>query len=322
MKKILFVAMAATMFAACTQNEELENMGSNKEMKFNTAVMSTTRATAITTASFNQFTLYAYYGENDATGIINGIDFTKNSETWVASSGKTFYWPGENNVNFWGYSAVESDGQTKSDKITEYNATNKTFKFTVQTASANQEDLLVAEGIQLNSKSNNGTASIAFKHALTKMSFKIIGQETSTDYSYNVTGITINAKSTETYSLSTKAWETTTPVPASVDFTLTAPENAISGTTATNVSDVLMMIPQTGATITVSYTVTAGGYTTESLTKTFTFDAWEKGKNMVYTITLPADAIKPMVVVGEVDNESDWSEGENNGTLTPKTEGE
>lgn len=302
MKKILFVAMAATMFAACTQNEELENAVSNKEMKFNTAVMSTTRATAITNESFKTFTLYAYYGENDAEEIIKGLDFTKTGEIWSTSDNKTFYWPGEAKVNFWGYSAVKADGNAKSESITDYN--NKTFKFAVQAAPANQEDLLVANVISLDSKSG-GTASISFEHALTKMSFKVIGQKTSDDFSYSVTSITISAKDTETYDLSKKAWGNTSGTTPTT-FTLTNPTDKIAGTTATNVTDVLMMIPQTGATITVQYSVTAGNYTEAGLKKTFTFGEWTKGKNIAYTITLPADKITPMTIVGTVED-GDWN---------------
>lgn len=316
MKKILFVAMAATMFAACTQNEELENAVSNKEMKFNTAVMSTTRATAISNSNFSKFTLYAYYGtEGDTKEIINGEDFSKSGETWSTSDSKTFYWPGENEVNFWGYSAVKADGSTKSESITDYN--NKTFKFAVQTTLDNQEDLLVADVTKIKSTTAGGTASISFKHALTKMSFKVIGQETSTDFSYNVTGIEINAKDTETYDFSTSAWQTTSST-TPTKFTLTAPAEAISGATPKDVTGFLMMIPQTGATITVTYSVTAGGYTETNLEKTFTFDDWAKGKNIAYIITLPADKITPMTIKGTAED-TGWDTS-NNGTLTPKTD--
>lgn len=317
MKKILFVAMAATMFAACTQNEELENAASNKEMKFNTAVMSTTRGTAISNTTFSKFTLYAYYGtEGNTKEIIGGVDFSKTGETWSTSDSKTFYWPGENEVNFWGYSAVDADGNT-SKKITNYDETNKTFKFEVQAALDDQEDLLVADVVGIKSTTAGGTASISFKHALTKMSFKVIGQETSADFSYNVTGIEISAKATETYDFSTSDWKNTAETTAT-KFTLTAPAEAISGATPKDVTGFLMMIPQTGATITVTYSVTAGSYTETNLEKTFTFDDWAKGKNIAYTITLPADKITPMTIKGTAED-TGW-DTPNDGNLTPKTD--
>lgn len=300
MKKILFVAMAATMFAACTQNEELENMGSNKEMKFNTAVMSTTRATAITNADFKKFTLYAYNGESP---IIDGVEFTKADagSSWGTTPAKTFYWPGENMVDFWGYSV------TTTADIT-YSKENKSFDYTVKATADTQEDVLVAKNIQINANTSTGTASIPFTHALTRMSFKAAGDKA---YTYTVSDIKVNAIPTGTYSFATSKW-TAKSAETKVDYTLANPA-VINGTTAAEISSTLMMIPQTGATITIKYTVTAGDYTTDELTKAFTFDEWSEGKNMAYNIILPSDAVKEIVVEGVP---SEWPTSTTDGELT------
>lgn len=300
MKKILLVAMAATMFAACTQNEELENAGSNKEIKFNTAVMSTTRATAIANADFKKFTLYAYNGE---TAIIDGVEFTKPADAWINADAKKFYWPGTDQVDFWGYSVT-----TTVD--IKYTAANKSFDYTVKATADAQEDVLVADNSKIGVGTNNGIASIPFIHALTRMSFKVVGDNA---YTYNVSNITVNATSTGTYDLATGKWTAKT-ADAKVDYTLASPA-AVAGTTPSDISSTLMMIPQKDATIKVEYTVTAGDYTTPVITKSFTFDEWTKGRNVAYTITLPSDAVKEMVVEGDP---SEWPTATTDGNLTAK----
>lgn len=300
MKKILLMAMAATMFAACTQNEEFENAGSNKEMRFNTAVMSTTRATAIANANFDKFTLYA---QSPTTTIIDGVLFTKDTDSWINELSKTYYWPGTDAVDFWGYSVT-----TMNDIKTNYNKETKSFDYTVKATADAQEDVLVADNKSFSS--TDGTASIPFFHALTRMSFKVVGDNT---YTYNVSNITVNATAAGTYDFATKVWTAKT-ADAKVDYTLTSPAAAVAGTTPSDITSTLMMIPQKDATITVEYTVTAGDYTTPTITKSFTFDEWTKGRNVAYTITLPADGVKEMVVEG-VPNE--WPTA-TDGNLTAK----
>lgn len=298
MKKILFVAMAATMFVACTQNEELENAGSNKEMRFNTAVMSTTRAGAITNELFTQFTLYAYTGADNATAIIGGKTFQKSGNAWGVT-GETFYWPGTQNVEFFGYS-IETAADAVYDATT---ATAPTLAYTVNGTIASQEDLLIAEKVTKNSAADGATVSIPFKHALTKMSFKIAGDDNATSaFSYAITGIKVTANTKGTYEYSSSDWNATTS--ESKDFTLTKPSDFKGGDAAVAVSEALMMIPQAGATITINYTISTLGLTNPiAVEKAFTFTDWAKGKNIAYTIKLPSNAIQKITVTGTFEDE-------------------
>lgn len=304
MKKILFVAMAATMFAACTQNEELENAASNKEMKFNTAVMSTTRAGAMTNEKFTQFKLYAYTGTENVTAIINGELFTKTVDNWGVTENdaeKTFYWPGKQEVKFYGYSV-----ETIDDTNLIYDAatvSTPTLTYTVKSTIGDQEDLLIPDVItQDASKGTN--VSIAFKHALTKMSFKIAGDDNATSaFNYAVKEIKVKANTKGTYQYSTNNWDTTTDT--SGDFILTNPTNFKGGDAAVDVTETLMMIPQTGATIAIKYTISTTGVTTPiEVTKEFTFNDWTKGRNIAYTIKLPSNEIQKMTVTALF--EDDW----------------
>lgn len=298
MKKILLVAMAATMFAACTQNEELENAGSNKEMKFNTAVMSTTRATATSNSTFKEFKLYAYFGEKNANAIINGKVFTKNTENnkW-ASGQEIFYWPGTENVSFYGYSP---------STLTCTGAEAPTLAYTVDADASKQIDLLVTSPKSQNS--TGGSVALSFTHALTRMAFQVSG--TNSDVTYKITSITINAKSVGNYTFGT-GWDAgTTPI----DYTVATNVSDIVGdAAATPVGETLMMLPQQGAKITIAYKYSTTSTGEISATpKSFNIN-WEAGKNLLYTIALDGPSV--MDISGEV-LEGDWNTA-SSGTLTP-----
>lgn len=299
MKKILLVAMAATMFAACTQNEELENAGSNKEMKFNTAVMSTTRATTTTNGTFKEFKLYAYFGEKNANTIINGKVFTKDTESskWACGA-EVFYWPGAENVSFYGYSP---------STLTCTGAETPTLAYTVDADASKQVDLLVTSPKSQNSE--GGAVALSFSHALTKMAFQVSG--TNSDVTYKITSITINAKSAGNYTFGA-GWDAgTTPIDYSVATNVT---DIIGDAAATTVGETLMMLPQQGAKITVAYTYSTTGTGEITATpKSFTID-WEAGKNLLYTIALDGPSV--MDITGEVID-GDWANTPDSGTLTP-----
>lgn len=296
MKKILLVALAAATMVGCAQNEEIENAATSKEMKFGTAVMKTTRAGVITNTGFKNFNLYAV---NGTEVIIDDKGFTKTDQTWEADGGLKFYWPNDENVSFYGYSA-ETIGNVTFAKAT------PSLTYTVNTVLADQEDLLVASLTTKQSANAGGKIDIPFTHALSKMSIKIKGNDASA-VTYAVTGVTINAKAEGTYTYgATPAW---TSSATAMDYTLTAP-SSVTETAVAFASD-LMMLPQTGATITVKYTYAVSGSTSIEQTKTLNFPAWEIGSNTAYTLTL--DGAKEIVITGSVGAEWD---GEDDGTLT------
>ena len=316
MKKILFVAMAATMFAACTQNEELENAASNKEMKFNTAVMSTTRATATTSANFNTFKLYAYTGTNNATTIIDGITFNSSDKgtTWTPGDNNKFYWPGTETVSFYGYSVDGMDGIT-------FDKSANSFSYGVAATIADQKDLLVAQA-DAAANTNNGTVSLSFEHALTKIAFKVQGEGAS-DLSYTVSKIAIEALPEGTYKYGeSKGWtatgtKTTYTIEESTTMNGGETEKAIEGTDG---NATLMLIPQEGAKITVTYSIKKGETIVLPETpKEFTIaESWTPGQNLSYLIKL--DGAKEITVKASLAKTWDQAP-ENDTTLeTPKEE--
>lgn len=296
MKKILLMALAAATMVGCAQNEEIENAAKSKEMKFSTAVMRTTRAGVMDNAGFEKFKLYAVSG---AEVIIDDVAFTRVGQDWTAFENAKFYWPNDENVSFYGYSA-ETIGDVTFAKET------PALTYTVKTTLVEQEDLLVASLTTKQSDNTDGKINMPFTHALSKMSIKIKGNDASA-VTYAVTGVTINAKAEGTYTYgATPAW---TSSATAIAYTLTAP-SSVTGTAVAFASD-LMMLPQTGATITVKYTYAVSGSTSIEQTKTLNFPAWEIGSNTAYTLTL--DGAKEIVITGSVNAE--WG-GENDGTLT------
>ena len=189
MKKILLVALAAAAMVGCSQNEEFDNATTTqkKAMKFNTAVMNTTRGTVITSTNFKEFNLYAYQG---ATEIIGGTKFT-GPGTWTAA-GAVFYWPGEQDVNFYGYAGSVTYNS---------NSAAPTLDYEVKTTIADQEDVLVSK-LTAKSTTNDGKVALSFSHALAKISFKVKGEGTS-DVEYKVQSIKVNAFPSGTYTYST-----------------------------------------------------------------------------------------------------------------------
>lgn len=318
MKKILFVAMAATMFAACTQNEELENAVSNKEMKFNTAVMSTTRATATTSANFNTFKLYAYTGTNNATTIIDGITFNSdNGTTWAPSGDNNkFYWPGEEAVSFYGYSVDGMDGIT-------FDSSTNSFSYEVAATIADQKDLLVAAQADASAKSNNGTVLLSFEHALTKIAFKVQGEGTS-DLAYTVSKIAIEAASKGTYKYGEgNGWTVTGDTKTTYTINNSTTMNggdAAKSIEETNGNATLMLIPQGGAKITVTYSIKKGETIVLPETpKEFTIaESWTPGQNLSYLIKL--DGAKEITVKASLAKT--WDQAPKNDTTleTPKEE--
>lgn len=299
MKKILLVALAAAAMVSCSQNEEFENATQKKEMKFNTAVMTTTRAGVITSTNFEKFKLYAYTGSTP-TELINGTEFTKTGQIWGAGSTK-FYWPGTQTVSFYGYSA-----ETMADVTYAANSGAPTFNYTVKTDASAQEDLLVAK--KESTATADGSISIPFTHALAKMSFKVKGE--GENISYSVKSIKINAHAAGTYAYAT-GWAA--PTDTKVDFTVSSTETSVTGgVTAKSIGGTFMMIPQADATLTVEYEYIVSGVTVPVDAKTYTL-TWAAASNTSYVITL--DGAKEMTISGQLA--SDWDTPPTDTDTTP-----
>ena len=319
MKKILFAALAALAITSCTQNEEIEAPAKKAEIKFNTAVSKNSRATTTQTADFKSFTAYAYNYEQatwaSATALntfFSNITYNLSGSTWTgtntAGQDQTFYWPESDYVSFFAYSGdavIWSDAKVENATITAPQLT-----YTVNDDVAQQKDIIVAE-LMNKQKSQNadptGDITLTFKHALTKIGFKIKGE--GTNVNYIVSSIRINAKNKGTYTYKATGtnttdlggWELANDAESkSYTINLAADDQAITGEATakdlcTNNNYIAMLIPQplTDLTIDVYYIAKQGNVTLRDKTTTpetialkGTTATWESGKYIVYTLGL------------------------------------
>ena len=188
MKKILFVALAATLLAAgCQKTEIINHVGDT--MTFSTEIGKLTKSVDEADA-FNDgmqnllaqdFYVWAYYVEADAnTGAAANANYDGMSNKLVQAPGtvlkdgstlsgwtpdKDYYWPGKGkDLKFFAVSGVNDATVSESE--------NKvTIKdFTVAPTDANV-DLMVADFVQQSQEDNNKEVALKFNHALTKVEF-------------------------------------------------------------------------------------------------------------------------------------------------------
>lgn len=329
MKKILFAAMAALAITSCSQNEEIDTLAQKAEINFNTAVSKTSRAVTTTTDKFNNFKVYAYthsatFDETTiGTAIINGVEFDKSGNAWSAAGDKKFYWPVSDMVSFFAYSPKNS-----SATFDHTTAGAPTLTYSVAEAPTDQEDLVVAQKVDQKKSESGATSavSLTFKHALTKVAFKVRGL--GDGITYTVTKITVNAKGDGTYTydmtndvLGSWVANTTNATYTVYDTNETALSFEGSDTTpapTANIEDLtaadktLMLIPQSGATVKVTYSAayTNGSTIRTSAEETITIaDTWTAGQNIIYTLVLkPGEA---MDITGTLADNWDTSTSSN-----------
>lgn len=319
MKKILFAALAALAITSCTQNEEIEAPSQKSEMKFNTAVSKTSRATALENKDFQAFKAYAYNHTNawasaeSFNAFFSNIDYSTTDKTnWIgkdaSNATQTFYWPTTDYVSFFAYSVATMNDVTAWSGAT--TTSTPTFKYTVKTGIDKQEDLVVAELIDKKKASSGETEAVSlnFKHALTKISFDIkcvgVGLE------YTVNSIKINAKGTGVYKYKATGTSDTslgewTTEGENIAYTISldaddktmngSDDNAVTKSLSSTPKYTAMLIPQalTGISIEVNYKATLNGALIcdkESASETIDLSSstatWESGKSIVYTLKL------------------------------------
>ena len=188
MKKILFVALAATLLAAGCQKTEIINPVGEPSMSFTTGMNKLTKATTVADGTTNlqtqDFSVWAYAAFEDenttATEMDNIYDHIENlavtydetKQGWTTD--KEYYWPGVGkDLCFYAVSAKGSwlrptEGTAPVTVTPGANPSMTIANFTVDAANPN-EDLMVADFIQQNQKEK--AVALNFHHALSKVEF-------------------------------------------------------------------------------------------------------------------------------------------------------
>lgn len=306
MKQILLAALAALAITGCSQSDDATAPDNDSQITFNTVVNKSTRATAMVTDNFTNFTVYGYNPEGSFDGtaalgspFMDAVAATK-TEGWALAGGP-YYWPAKGNVQFFAYSPATN---VKTYAVGDP-AGFPSFTYTIQ---SEQEDLLAAQA--LNTAKNGNAVQLSFSHVLTQINFSAT---LDAGFKYDVTDIKvkgINNEGTFTYAAAKGAWSATK---GSVDYTYagnfaaTVTDNTVNFSSGTNA---LMLLPQTlpaGATIEVTYKVTPVGSEIAVFDGTNSVDisgiTWAPGQNIRYKLGLPseAQAVSFEPIVGDWD---------------------
>ena len=313
MKKILLVALAAAGMVSCSQNEEIENAGQKAEIRFGTAVSTTTRAAVTDLTELKKadvgFTIYAYNsGSSEMNAVTAGTDmkaFMTGAKATFASTdwnltGGPYYWPLTDKIQFFAY----GNPGTATLAYSAPDASNKfpSITYTVADVAA-QTDFVVASALDANKTDDASGVSLAFTHALTQINFTI---KTADALTYKLKSLSISGVySKGTYDFGTSKW-TAQAEPATYAHTIDASGlEVLQAGKEINAAWMLMpqTLPTTGAAINLTYDiynkdVQIGDVTSSIDLKETT--AWEPGKKIRYTLTLANGGAKVTFVVPEL----------------------
>lgn len=289
MKKILLTLAAVAALASCSNDDVLDY--SRTEIAFGSAfIENSTRALGDDysgSKALQQFTLYGTVTGNASTvNLYNAATVSGNvgDETWNCS--QTQYWVPNASYKF----AAVVDGTVKT---ADANGMPLTLGYTVANGGG---DLLYAEAIAATNAAatptsgvnTNGVVEFTMNHLLSKVYFNVTNSSGSADYSYQVTGITVNNALKEgTYTIAQEKWEGTGDLDG-LSFGTTDGVLA-NGSDADATEDQLIIPAAQTLEVVISYDILFKGTkisettATKSLTHTFV-------KNKVYRVgvVLPA----------------------------------
>ena len=158
--KYLAVALSAVALTACN-NEDVLEVNQGRGISFQVATEASTRATATTTSTIDNFKVWGF---TDGKTLMNGIEVSKSGSEWTYDG--TIFWPATD-VDFYSVSPADVTGvniTSSSQKIT---------GFTVDTDQSKQVDLLYAVNKGEKKVDHEASAvNINFRHALSQIVFK------------------------------------------------------------------------------------------------------------------------------------------------------
>lgn len=253
-----------------------------------------TRATPVETGTFyDSFGVLAsvYTGTWSEDSCLP--DYMYDVEVTEASSWTTsYYWPGAGrNIRFFAYAPYGGQGIVLSDKTS---AGTPSITYTVPTAVADQQDLLVAatSGMAGNTAA---AAPLSFAHALTAVRFTT-GDDMMAG---RITKITLKGVyGSGSHTMGSDSWN---GYGATTDFsqTLAATVDGSADQEITPVAATFMMLPQTlpsGASIEVVYTDDLTS-TQRTLTASIAGSQWPMGRTVTYRISTSSIVITPTFTV-------------------------
>lgn len=190
--KILAVAAVATVFASCSNEEELANVGKSESNAIRFAGisgLSDTRTTPINTTNLTttNFDVMAFMsadnalfmgGKHELGHSDQGVKIVYNTSAWdYADKDQQAYWPTTGDVDFYAVSPAMTDELVYQGFKYDMTSTLKTITYATvdeyKTAAGTNHDVMYAVAKGRN-KTNNGTTAVQmnFKHILSQVVFK------------------------------------------------------------------------------------------------------------------------------------------------------
>lgn len=260
MKKSLFMmGVAVAALSSCTQSEVL-NVADNNVIKFENAYVgkATRAATVLDNSNFGSFYVYGYDSYAPGSDVFTGENVFKGDGTaWGYDNLKPY---DENAVyTFAAYSdggTTKGTGQLATGVNFDASTTPATLKIDNYTTTDNKD--LIVSFSHSNIDDANAPVAFTFKHALAQVKFTIqsaLGDENKIAISnFSVTGFADNAWLTytmgENHEVDDISWSST-----SATKTIDALDNNVA-TTSNSAYGTYVVIPQTVATLTMTFNAT------------------------------------------------------------------
>ncbi len=272
--KILAVAAVATVFASCSNEEELANVGKSESNAIRFAGisgLSDTRTTPINTTNLTttNFDVMAFMsadnalfmgGKHELGHSDQGVKIVYNTSAWdYADSDQMAYWPTAGDVDFYAVSPAITDDLVHQGFKYDMTSTLKTITYatvdeynTTSRETKTNHDVMYAVAKGLN-KTNNGTTAVQmnFKHILSQVVFK--AKTTSSILEVDVKSVKIhNFVHSGTFTLpagepAMSNWSTSPDEAVSIATVKLNAANVKTNNAVVDLSDMaspLMMIPQ------------------------------------------------------------------------------
>lgn len=269
--KILAVAAVATVFASCSNEEELANVGKSESNAIRFAGisgLSDTRTTPIGTHNLTStnFDVMAFMssdnalfvgGKHEAGHSDQGVKIVYNTTAWdYDDPDKVAYWPTSGDVDFYAVSPAITDDLVYQGFAYDMTSTAKTITYATvdeYNSTGTNHDVMYAVTKGRNKENNGKTAvQMKFKHILSQVVFK--AKTASSILEVDVKSVKIhNFVHSGTFTLpadepAMSNWSTSTDEAVSIaTVKLNAANVKTNKTVAVDLSDMaspLMMIPQ------------------------------------------------------------------------------
>ena len=339
-KYLLFATAVCAALAACTKNE-VKPVEIDQEITYQTI---TTKAEASSFASDRHFTSYAYmlpYGKTWDTEYAFGSEYISDADIYYHNTDskyewkadKTYYWPKQGSLTFFAWSTYTTTKASLSgaavtctkDKGIQVNKfdieQNKNVDFLVAEVA---KDKKANETQHQDGEGNTWARGVptVFKHALSKLVFKVVTVKNREPYDYSGDAVTFTVKSIKLRGVNNKLaysqdWQTastaskhtwTDPDPAVEIEVPVFTGSQVASNTETELSlgsgDYSIVIPQSfddDDVLEIIYEIKTEFISGSPVTETVTINDkklsevytanWEPGKEYTLTIKLGIDEV-------------------------------